>query len=948
MNINSDNIFRIENERYGKSVATNGEYVAIGNPNPYDFDIVDGFTRIGEVYVYKKNTNVNEDYTLQFKCTSSLDYNSSRGFYVKKELENAACDGELKDESAYHYSILYQSKYGNSIDIYKNIMVVGDYECIVERIPCDNTSFVTFGKVDIYNLFGEELGNEFKKPIYTLDPLKNINKIYLDETNNNTPRFGKPSTADFCKGFGYSVAISSKYIFVGCPFSIDKNAKCKNQLGDRNRHGVVFAYAYKFENDTFTIENEVNPDIIVPVEPLIRRTSTSYRNFGYYISTDKSDLNSFFEIDDSRRYQILVSTHEEQYRSSSASQPNDASVYLFKYKQPNMNLGKTVAWIMVDAFYPKKYSDSEKYKYADFTEVSTNMHIETELTELGLFGISTVISNSCIFIGAPKELTYTEYKFDDSSLSKEHNRGSVYSYYADISGNYIFNNKIFGGKHTFKDNLFGISLDIIGQYQRESSENIEKIAIGSPRLIDNSGSIDLLSSKLYYSKFLYDTINKYVHSTEDNIFEPKGFNGQVILYKISKTGCDVNIPELNYLTTYPVSSRKVLGESFNAFGYSVALSDINLVVGAPVLLYDNFISRPIYENEARDKNRNENDPDVSLRADVYDVEDDIFNSSDIIFTYELESEKLPEIRGRAYIYNKSDLVENHIIGGVFYNNNRIVINTNGNICKDIFKLPDLNKELIDLHGTLNSRLVVHELQYICTINPGEFNIPTNITARKRRTFNYSITNTSTFTFTDLDYILRFISMKVVGKECWWCPDNIINKIIEDKSVDDGVEESIFEYYKSTVKYNFSNNPETVVSRLTPEISEIISKFDLDVNKDGMVSLLDAKLIWKHFIKTLTIENYESYINRYSKRNDYDEIIRFLDNNFGKGINTEILDEFFNYAQNNSNDPTGSYLAPYITQIGLFRNAELIAFAKLAHPIKNTGELPINIVIKCDV
>ena len=58
-------------------------------------------------------------------------------------------------------------------------------------------------------------------------------------------------------------------------------------------------------------------------------------------------------------------------------------------------------------------------------------------------------------------------------------------------------------------------------------------------------------------------------------------------------------------------------------------------------------------------------------------------------------------------------------------------------------------------------------------------------------------------------------------------------------------------------------------------------------------------------------------------------------------------EFFNYNQYSQNDVTGSYLAPYITQVGLYNNTDLLAIAKLGNPIKNTGELPINFVVKFD-
>jgi hypothetical protein len=48
------------------------------------------------------------------------------------------------------------------------------------------------------------------------------------------------------------------------------------------------------------------------------------------------------------------------------------------------------------------------------------------------------------------------------------------------------------------------------------------------------------------------------------------------------------------------------------------------------------------------------------------------------------------------------------------------------------------------------------------------------------------------------------------------------------------------------------------------------------------------------------------------------------------------------------DPTGSYLAPYITTIGLYDdNNQMVAVAKLAHPIKSYPDYPLNFIIRFD-
>ena len=58
--------------------------------------------------------------------------------------------------------------------------------------------------------------------------------------------------------------------------------------------------------------------------------------------------------------------------------------------------------------------------------------------------------------------------------------------------------------------------------------------------------------------------------------------------------------------------------------------------------------------------------------------------------------------------------------------------------------------------------------------------------------------------------------------------------------------------------------------------------------------------------------------------------------------------FWEYDFSASNDPTGSYLAPYITTIGLYDNEmNMIAVAKLPQPIKSMPDYPLNFIIRFD-
>ena len=55
-----------------------------------------------------------------------------------------------------------------------------------------------------------------------------------------------------------------------------------------------------------------------------------------------------------------------------------------------------------------------------------------------------------------------------------------------------------------------------------------------------------------------------------------------------------------------------------------------------------------------------------------------------------------------------------------------------------------------------------------------------------------------------------------------------------------------------------------------------------------------------------------------------------------------------YEENITIDPTGSYLAPYITTIGLYDNElNMVAVAKLPQPIKSLPDYPVNFIIRFD-
>lgn len=70
--------------------------------------------------------------------------------------------------------------------------------------------------------------------------------------------------------------------------------------------------------------------------------------------------------------------------------------------------------------------------------------------------------------------------------------------------------------------------------------------------------------------------------------------------------------------------------------------------------------------------------------------------------------------------------------------------------------------------------------------------------------------------------------------------------------------------------------------------------------------------------------------------------------YTSGSVNQRFGSFDDYEYSSSIDPTGSYLAPYITTIGLYDDdLNMIAVAKLPQPIKSLADYPVNFIIRFD-
>jgi hypothetical protein len=88
--------------------------------------------------------------------------------------------------------------------------------------------------------------------------------------------------------------------------------------------------------------------------------------------------------------------------------------------------------------------------------------------------------------------------------------------------------------------------------------------------------------------------------------------------------------------------------------------------------------------------------------------------------------------------------------------------------------------------------------------------------------------------------------------------------------------------------------------------------------------------------------------KYIRKRQITETGDYLDYGYVSSVNSAISGGFEQFEQSGSIDLTGSFLAPFITTIGLYNDdCELVAVAKLPQPIKSMPDVPINFIIRFD-
>ena len=379
-------------------------------------------------------------------------------------------------------------------------------------------------------------------------------------------------------------------------------------------------------------------------------------------------------------------------------------------------------------------------------------------------------------------------------------------------------------------------------------------------------------------------------------------NGQFILFD-KTTGSIPDTTGIDWEITNVYQVKKRLLNPHRAFGYATDICDNFITIGAPMLVSGSQRVMDFAPDTA------------SFTGSVYDLGD---------------------LSGKAYIYNLRNFREEFYVGNVFYRNGKMVVMTSGSAFEGILQ-SDVPGEDYQYEMDFKSKQVVFEKQIVCPIDPGEFNVSTNPTALLISQSLYDLNNNGQFDFQDADVLLRY--MKYKATEATGYPQTDWSASIIGTSTDEEI--TVYNMYSSSwvgTEALFTQSFSTINNTLFTE---------LDFNEDNKIDNNDMNILWKYFIYRLTQKNYETYVTPNSQKKYLSDIINYLNDRTMRGQPPQIQSDFLDYEVLSKADPTGSYLAPYVTTVGLYSGCNLVAVAKLGSPIKITPDFPINIVVKMD-
>jgi hypothetical protein len=471
-----------------------------------------------------------------------------------------------------------------------------------------------------------------------------------------------------------------------------------------------------------------------------------------------------------------------------------------------------------------------------------------------------------------------------NGASKTSILGAVYFYNISLDFDCSYY-KSFGVHGNMKNNNFAYKVAVNG--------NMAAVGCLPDKMVR---TVDFVSGSYVLENFSYNSTG-----SEDGVL------GRVTLFRDSSgTG--------SWSLVGDMKRNKEAGKPYNIYGYDIDLSSDYLIVGAPII---NTASAANYNNIVNASNQE------ALMPSSY---------SGSVFVYEL---------------NKFE--ENKPVGNVFYKNGYIALTDTSSNFSGIFS----GTGSAGFEMTFQGSHTIYEHEYLCSVRPGEFNYSTNPTALLASPMTFDVNGDGVFDYADLDLIMRYLQRKKFYEDAaldengivleqstledysWWGHDMLLTEA-EDLLLQEVTQEyiasaSLTPYTKAAYDYIQTNLVNTKI---------------LDINGDDKVDLLDGNILTLYFLHRLNPTTLAPNLATGSTRIYVKDVVEHL-NRHCKKNETEVNPVFLGYQYSSSYDPTGSFLAPVVTTIGLYQENQLVAVAKLGRPIKNLVDWPTNFIVRFD-
>lgn len=893
-------IAKISNQYFGYSVACDGYWAAVGNPSPFRYNINTGsVVRTGSVEIYKYN--INSDIH-DVKTTLYRPLTSSENILLSTEFNNSGSTGpfyilhteytgsipltanmDLLVDVGSYYSAS-EDGYGWSLDLRNTILAVGDpYFTSRFNFSTSSIFYTGNGSVDLFDLSALDIDPYIKRTQPTIISSGSVGGFI--SINVSVPAFQNFTFALFQTR--NSPNVDWQNIAIVPTSNSGGTTTIQTNYTTSSIAGLYTRVIGTVGTNPFLLT--INPP-----------SGSVTGSFGYSISLNDEWLAVGSPLESGSRgdvfmYRKLNGNNLSWSFTQTLSVPPDIG--------PGDNFGSVIglnkatssfSWSMVVG--SNKPSSSKAYIYefngSQWSNTFTLLPDSSSIYQLPFYPTFPIVVN---YPNINHSFGHGVAMFGNSVIVGAPTDRIV----QEFSGSSLFNQ----GSVYFFERCFNSGN---GYYLSRKSYGNEKIIknnmlgwsvsiydqyaiAGIPKTNMFSSSICYLRGSLFQSH--------YCDSEDDAIL-----NGQYILYN-KATGSIPDTTGVDWDVTNIYQIKKRLLSPYRVYGWDVDISNQFIIVGAPML--------------------------ISGSSEVMDL-----NSMTGSFTGSLDI--LDDLSGKSYIYNLKNLKTQFYVGNVFYRNGKIVIMTSGSNF-DGLQLSDVINDEYQYELDFKSRQTIFEKQVVCSVEPGEFNVSTNPTSIILPDAEFDINNNGKFDFQDVDVLLRYMAYK--NTESTGIPNTDWSSSIVDTTNNE--ESSVYNMYSSQWQ-----GTDSLFSSSYSTINNFMFN-DLDFNEDNKINFKDMNILWKYFIYRLTQKNYESYITPNSKKKFLSDIIDYMNQKSLRGQPPLINSNFLQYDSLTKQDPTGSYLTPTVTSIGLYKGTELVAVAKLGSPIKITPSFPINFIVKMD-